>query len=464
MSTKILRAHLANPSSHRRRTARVLALALLATPLAPAQALSGEKTREIKLDNGIRVTLSWMPGTNRAALIAMYDVGFVDEPAGMTQVAHLAEHLRCMSATASFAAGVSYGELSQRGSANAETLPTFTYYDITCAPADLPLALKVEAERLSSLQVSQADIAQEAPRIYSETTAVESQPALGMGKHAVMALCQAWNHQQPEALVRGGLETLSVAQVENFLKNDYRPDQLHLGVCGDFDLNETEAAIRREFAAIARPPARETPTLRWEAIPKSQEVRWDSAVSCVAIAFPPPADDADREIASVLGALLTQQLSSDAELMKLSAAITGSNPLYPVGRLPLFMFASAKPGSDLASIESELRSRVTASRKTLASPQTKMGVAMMLNSQSLAAITPETIESQAKLLAPRFGGNVERATGVVIGNMLLQSMRAPNPKLVELVSKKSDSDWREFVERLLSDDQARIVRLIPKTK
>ena len=46
-------------------------------------------------------------GAEAVAVIAAYDTGYADDPAGMAQAAHLAEHLRATAATASFGAGAS---------------------------------------------------------------------------------------------------------------------------------------------------------------------------------------------------------------------------------------------------------------------------------------------------------------------------------------------------------------------
>lgn len=445
-------------------TAILVGSSRITTTSDPAEKSATPVLHEFTLDNGVRIVLLRVADVKRVAVVAMYEVGFVDEPAGMTQVAHLAEHLRCMSATASFAAGESFKKLNELGTANAETLPTFTYYDYTCTPEELSYVMKVEAERLSSLRITPDVIAQETPRIYAEADAVESNALAGMGKHAVMALCQSWFHQRAEALVRGGFDGFIAQQVAEFLTREYRPDQLTLGICGDFELARAESLVRAQFENIAKTPSTQTPPANWESLPKSAEIRWDTRVSAVCIAFPPPTDAEECRIASVAGAFLTQQLMTDAELMKLSTAVVGSNPLCPVGLLPFFIYATAKPGTDLTDLDRVMRSRIAAARANLASPQAKIGLQMLLITPAITSLTQAAVEQQAKMLAPRFNGRLDIAAGIVMGNCLLHSLRSrdQDASMRPPLSKMSDDEFRKLIERLMPDEEIRVTRLTPK--
>ena len=309
----------------------------------------------VVLENGVTVMLWPVPGTGQVAMETFYEVGFLHEPRGMTQAAHLLEHIMCNGATASWAAGASFALLNEVGMANAETLPTSTHYDYT-VPADrLELCLKVASERLSSLRITEELVLQEAPRCYRETDFVERNPQAGMLKFAFMALAQVWRHGRQEALVRGGMEEFAIADLVAFHRAGYRPDRLRVVLIGDFERAAAMALIEEHLGALPRFGGELVGAIDWRKVPARTTVRWDSTTRAVCVAWPPPKNRADCVALSLLGARFHQLAAQDAELQEATDMVNFSNWLWHVGELPFYAYATVAAGADPNKVEAALR-------------------------------------------------------------------------------------------------------------
>ncbi|MFB3104278.1 MAG: M16 family metallopeptidase, partial [Pseudomonadales bacterium] len=286
------------------------------------------KAERVVLDNGVTVLLLPMPEADQVAIETIYNVGFVHEPKGMTQAAHLLEHLACNAATGNYKANEAMNLLNQLGMANAETLPSWTHYDYVLPANKLELALEIEAERLTSLKIDREIVRVEALRCYQETDFVERNPASGMTKHAFMALNQAWRHGMTSALVRGGLEDFSIEELENFHRAFYRPDNLTVVIIGGFNRDQAFELLEEHLGDVRPPKQSRLAAIDWSRIPNRTTVRWDAKVRAVCLAFPPPSNRRDQIALSLLGAALTQELMKDPQINDVANTVTCTNHLW----------------------------------------------------------------------------------------------------------------------------------------
>jgi predicted Zn-dependent peptidase len=349
-------------------TTTAIALLAAAACASPTHAQSPADAAAV-LPNGITVLLHPVPGSGRVEMQAIYRVGFIHEPAGMTQAAHLLEHLVCNAGTRSYEPGESMRLLNRKGAANAETLPDWTHYDYGVPPTDLELALRIEAERLTSLEITRDVVLQEAPRCYQETDHVERIAAAGMGKHAFMALSQAWRHGREQALVRGGMEDYAPADLQQFHHASYRPENLTLVLIGDFERARALRLIERHLGGIANPRASRPAAIDWSKAPERSTVHWDSKTSAVCIAFPPPPDASDRIVLTLWGSSLHQALQADAEIAREVDALICPSQNWSVGELPFYVYAAARPGTDLDRLEKLLAGRLRAAARERKTPR-----------------------------------------------------------------------------------------------
>ena len=352
------------------------------------------------LGNGVKLLVAPIPGVNRVAVQAIYPVGFYHEPAGMTQVSHLLEHRQCQCATETFRAGESYALLNARGMANAETLPGYTHYDFILPPGEVDLAFRVEAERLSSLQVSQSIILQEAPKCYHEAAFVEQNPKMGMAKHAFMAFFQAWRNGSRQVSIRSGLERMSVERVNTFRHAWYRPENLTLVIVGAFDKERVMESARRNLGNIKPIGSPGTADFHWSSVPKKLTVTRDSKLNAVRLALPPAERASDNLMLSLWGALLIQEFSVAPEIKRLSNMVFASNLSWPAGPLPFFVYAAAKSEAAAIRLESVLKRRLTEAGKAKIHSADIVQLRMYATQLKQApAVSKESIEQHAQMVA-----------------------------------------------------------------
>jgi predicted Zn-dependent peptidase len=427
----------------------------------------GDGTR-IVLDNGVVVLLRPVEGMGQVALEAIYRVGFLHEPKGMTQVAHLVEHLVCQGATENFEAGRALARVNEIGMANAETLADFTHYDYVLPARELELALRIEAERLSSLRIESPLVGQEAPKCYQETDFVEANPQAGMLKHAFMAFNQAWRHRARTALVRGGLEQFALADIEAFHARFYRPANLVLVIVGAFDKAEAIDLLEKHLSTVLPEKAEAVPPTDWADLPKEMTIVWDSKVAAVCAAFPPPAATGDRIVLSLWGNLVMQRLSTAEAINELSDAVFTSNQSWPVGVLPFFVYATARsqvePSKLRAALEGEVLRLVEAGPTTEELKQIRLMASALVRPMPLSR---QVIHQQADMLARQMGVTKERATGMMLGNVALQLgvrellLSGDGQRTATTLTRADDQALRGIVRRCLPASKQFITTIEP---
>ncbi len=370
--------------------------------------------RRATLDNGIRVLLLPVPGADSIGLEAFYNVGFVHEPADMSQAAHLLEHLVCNAATAGYGPNESMKLLDEIGMANAETMGDWTHYDYGVPPADLEKALRIEAERLTSLRIDEPIIRQEAPRCCSEVDFVERNPKAGMTKFAFMALNQAWRHGRERANVRTGIESYDPEALAAFHRATYRPDNLTLVLVGGFEADAAMELIRKCLGGIRNPEQARVALIDWAKTARRSTVRWDSSVAAVCIAFDPPVDRIERIALSLWGSSLHQALWADAEVMGRASAIMTSSHMWSVGDLPFFVYAAAKPEVDVEELERLLIARIDAAANGGAASPASLAAYVQQLEATTQRLNPTMVEQSVRMLKER-AGDESRARTMVLG-------------------------------------------------
>lgn len=446
---------------------------------APAAPAAADSSRRIELANGVRVILVPVPGVKHVAVETIYEVGFLHEPEGLAQSSHLLEHVLCKGATASWAAGESFellaaggtrgaGEAMSRGKglANAETLADFTHFDAVVPAGEkaegLELVLRVEAERLTSLRIEPAIVAQEGPRAASEVDAVSNAPQAPVFKFAVMAANQVWRFRSEEVRIARGLEDMDVAGLRALFAEHYVPKKLTVvivGAMGDGGVAGAEALVRKHLGAIqvaapaeaAEAAAKRAPieAIEWDALPASADATWDCPVNAAVVSWGLPqglipagagvdqADKAGEADNAALGAAMSfwmeatyAKLAADADLLKVARSTFVSNSMWPVGlgdarsaaRLPVLASISIKDGIDADAAAAVLVGRMEAH---LRAGPTEAELAMIAGGADGFAMPPGELvamfQRQLAMMgdgaAARLGANPEQ---MVLGNAALQ--------------------------------------------
>ena len=212
-----------------------------------------------KLGNGLRVVLA---RDDRAPVVAVnlwYNVGSRNERAGRTGFAHLFEHMMFQGSTnVPDTSHFAYIEKAG-GSLNGSTWLDRTNYFEAVPSHHLELALWLESDRLGWLlpAMTQEKLDNQRDVVKNERRwRVDNQP-YGDWDERLQTLMYPPEHPYHHSVI-GSMEDLdaaSLADVEEFFRTYYAPNNAVLSVVGDFDDAHARDAIERYFGDIpAGPP------------------------------------------------------------------------------------------------------------------------------------------------------------------------------------------------------------------
>lgn len=281
----------------------LLFLASLLLALGGAPALAQEGVERFRLDNGLRVTLWPVPSAQSVAVLTLIDIGERHDPVGGSGTAHFLEHLLCTAATAESEA-TTYEEIAARyqGQFNAQTGEDYTLIAFVTPKDHLDDDLRVAAGRLRNLQLAQADLDRELPRVELELRNMHGAiPMLGLLNAAKRAALP----MQREARKGGVIEQVvgqSIDDLSDRLARYYGGANTHLVLVGGFDLQEVRTQIQDLFAELPEgdPPPTPAPRPKGPHDPFLHERDQQDEPGKVCLAFPMPAPDDARYPAAVL--------------------------------------------------------------------------------------------------------------------------------------------------------------------
>jgi zinc protease len=214
---------------------------------AAANADVFEKT----LGNGLKVIVK---EDHRAPVVVQqiwYKAGSMDESTGTTGIAHVLEHMMFKGTKT-----VPMGEFSKRIAAAGGRENAFTSYDYTAYfqqlhKARLPLAMKLESDRMSNLTLSEAEFRKEVKVVMEERRWRTDDEPNGLLAEKLMAMAyQEHPYQHPVIGWMNDLETLGVADARAWYKRWYAPNNAVLVVAGDVKADEIFALAQRYYGGI----------------------------------------------------------------------------------------------------------------------------------------------------------------------------------------------------------------------
>jgi zinc protease len=206
------------------------------------------------LPNGLRVVTMPDPAAPLVAVSVIYDVGFRSEPEGRTGFAHLFEHMMFQGS-----AHVGKGEHprlveSAGGVLNGSTLADLTLYYEALPPSGLELALFLEADRMSSLAVTeenlrnQVDVVKEEIRVNVLNRPYGGFPWISLPALAFDSFANAHNGYGDFT----HLERSTVEDCKDFYGTYYSPSNAVLAVVGPVDADKVVGLAEQYFGPIRR--------------------------------------------------------------------------------------------------------------------------------------------------------------------------------------------------------------------
>ncbi|WP_299400915.1 pitrilysin family protein [uncultured Roseobacter sp.] len=232
-----------------------------------------EAVTTFKLDNGMQVVVV---EDHRAPVVqhmVWYKAGSADEPVGSSGVAHFLEHL-LFKATDTLEAG----ELSATVARNGGRDNAFTSYDYTAyfqrvAADRLELMMRMEADRMRNIRLTEENILTERDVIIEERNQrTENSPGALFGEQ--LSAAQFLNHRYGVPIIgwMHEMQTLDMEDALGFYEIYYSPNNAILVVSGDVTPEEVRTLAEKYYGVIpANPDLPER--LRTEEPPQTAERR-----------------------------------------------------------------------------------------------------------------------------------------------------------------------------------------------
>ncbi len=213
-----------------------------------------------ELDNGLFVVV--LPSARAPIVTQMlwYKVGSADEPPGKSGIAHFFEHLM-FKGTPSVPAG-EFSKIISRvgGQDNAFTSYDYTAYHQTVGADHLELVMRMEADRMTNLNITEKELLPERDVILEERRqVVESRPSALLDEVTREALFGRRDYGIPVIGYPEEIRKLDVADARAFYDHHYAPNNAVLIIAGDTTAQAVRDLAGKYYGPAARkdvPPRR----------------------------------------------------------------------------------------------------------------------------------------------------------------------------------------------------------------
>lgn len=227
--------------------------AALALALTSGAALA-DKVTTFTLDNGMDVVVIEDHRVPVVVHMVWYKIGAADESPGHSGIAHFLEHLMFQGTKEVPPEQFSKIVAAQGGSDNAFTTPDYTAYFQRVAADRLGLVMKLEADRMHNLNLTEKDVDTERQVILDERNErTDSNPGALLNEQ--MSAAQYMNHPYGIPVIgwRHEMEQLSRQDALDFYHANYAPNNAILVVAGDVKPEEVLALAKKNYGPI--PPS-----------------------------------------------------------------------------------------------------------------------------------------------------------------------------------------------------------------
>ena len=240
---------------------------------APAITVQPLALKHTTLPNGLDIFSVEDHSSPTVAVQVWYHVGSKDDPNGRSGFAHLFEHM--MFKGNEHLKPEAFEELTENigGQNNAYTASDVTVYHEVVPSNYLEPILWAEAERMSSLALTDANFASE-----RDVVKEEYRQRILANPYGEFALAVDQNSFAQHPYKRPGIGNIAelnaakLPEVRAFHSTFYRPDNATLIVVGDYKPNELDSWIKKYFGDIAK-PSEKIPRVTVTEPPRKEDVR-----------------------------------------------------------------------------------------------------------------------------------------------------------------------------------------------
>ncbi|HKP45648.1 MAG TPA: pitrilysin family protein [Pyrinomonadaceae bacterium] len=340
--------------------------------------LSPTPIKQLTLANGLRVILSPDNAVPVVSIALYYDVGSRNEKVGRTGFAHLFEHMMFQgSENVPKAAHFQY-IFNAGGTMNGTTSTERTNYFETLPASHLPLALWLESDRMRSLKVTQENLDNQRNAVQEEKRLrYDNQPYVNAFLRINELIFKNPANAHSTIGSMEDLDAATIADVQEFFRIYYAPNNAVLSIVGDFDEDEAANLISKYFEDIpSQPEPPGVDTSEPDDVAQTQEVFHDPLAPAPAFVLGwkiPPRRTTDYYALSLAADLLFEGDSSRLyqKLVKGDESVVSIQGGIDERRGPsaLYIFALPKPGEQVATIREQIFSEIRDLRRAGPSPE-----------------------------------------------------------------------------------------------
>ena len=232
--------------------AKMSVSALLGSNLADLPEF-GSNFSTFTFDNGLQVVV--IPDHRAPVVTHMiwYKVGAADEQPGQSGIAHFLEHLM-FKGTATYPDGeFSKIVASIGGQENAFTSQDYTAYYQRVAKQHLGLMMKLEADRMTNLELRDEQVTPELQVVLEERASrIDNNPSAQLGEALSATLYRNHPYGTPIIGWEHEIKTLNRQIALDFYKQFYTPNNAILVVAGDVTVDEVKKMAMETYGKIER--------------------------------------------------------------------------------------------------------------------------------------------------------------------------------------------------------------------
>lgn len=223
--------------------------ALLILSVLPAIAFA--EIQEFKLSNGLKLIVQEDHRSPVVVSQVWYRAGALDEVNGKTGVAHVLEHMMFKGTKTLKPGQFSRMIAGAGGKENAFTGQDFTCYFQQLEKSKLPLSFKLEADRMTNLQITDEEFAKEIKVVMEERRwRTEDKPQSKVNEQFQAIAFRAHPYARPVVGHMNDLENMVAADAREWYKNWYTPNNAIVVVVGDVKAAEVLKLAKQHFGPI----------------------------------------------------------------------------------------------------------------------------------------------------------------------------------------------------------------------
>ncbi len=245
------------PADRGRDAAGAATMGTMALPAAMVEVASASlgalEARKWRLPNGLEIVLVPDARATSVSYTTWFRVGSrnEDERGGQTGLAHLFEHLMFTQTKTMPADEFDRAVEAAGGNANAMTYYDFTAYVDDLPPQELPLAARLEADRMTNLDLRKRQVETERDVVVEERlSAVEDSVDGTMDELLFKQAFKAHPYRWPVIGWMKDIKAITHEKAVAFYKRYYAPNNAVLIIAGNIDPAATLQLIAREYGPI----------------------------------------------------------------------------------------------------------------------------------------------------------------------------------------------------------------------